>query len=298
MKNRKKELIGIAAALGLLLLITDSETAHTGAYNGIMLCLQTVIPAIFPFMVLSGIITNTVTGIRLPLLSHLGKLCKIPPGNEMLLITGFLGGYPVGAQCISNAYENGNLTQADARRLMGFCSNAGPAFIFGMTGRLFNGSWVACIIWLIQIVSALAVAVILPRRDSRSCFHPQRKPYTFPFRDCIVSMGMICGWIVLFRILIAFLSNTFLSAMPQIIFTAVQGLLELSCGCIELYHIRSEFARFVLCNCLLSFGGLCVWVQTRSVVRRNGMGLYLPGKLLQTLISGVISAVSGFFLFC
>ena len=101
--KRRRLLTGIGGCIGLLVLILDAKTALQGARQGVELCLKTVIPSLFPFFVLSILLTSSLLGSRIPLLRPLGRLCGVPKGAESLLIPAFLGGYPVGAQSVPEA---------------------------------------------------------------------------------------------------------------------------------------------------------------------------------------------------
>lgn len=295
MKANKQILTGAAAAAAMVLLVLDSKTAGIGAYDGIKLCLTTVIPSLFPFLVLSGIMTAAFGDKAFALLRLPGKICRIPAGSEALLLTGLLGGYPVGAQCVSRAYQDDRLSRTDAQRMLGFCSNAGPAFIFGMTASLFEYRLIPLVLWAIHIVSALAVGAILPGRSAGDFAPGKGKAVTLPaaITQSVKTMGIICGWIVIFRVIIAFCQRWFLWMLPTEAAVLFQGLLELSNGCVALGAIRNESIRFILCSGLLAFGGLCVWMQTASVTADLRTGWYLLGKLLQTGIScGVSAALS------
>ena len=46
------------AGLGLLILILDGGTAIEGVRTGINICIRTLIPSLFPFMVLCGLING------------------------------------------------------------------------------------------------------------------------------------------------------------------------------------------------------------------------------------------------
>ena len=81
----------------MLALILDGRTAIDGARQGIELCLRTVIPSLFPFFVLSILLTSSLLGSSLAVLRPLGRLFGMPDGAESLLIPAFLGGYPVAA---------------------------------------------------------------------------------------------------------------------------------------------------------------------------------------------------------
>jgi len=159
---KRNILTGSFAALGLLLLILDAKTGLKGANEGITLCLYTVVPALFPFFVLSALLTSSLTGGKNRLFGLLGKLCRIPEGSEILLATGLLGGYPVGAKSVAQAWEKGWLSQEDARRMLGFCSNAGPAFLFGMLSQVFRNTKALWVLWGIHILSAVITARLLP----------------------------------------------------------------------------------------------------------------------------------------
>lgn len=297
MKFDKRVLTGIAAIVSMFILILDSKTAYLGAYEGIILCFTTVIPSLFPFLVLSSVITAAVGGRRIPLLNYLGRLCRIPVGSEPLLLIGLIGGYPVGAQCITNAKKSGQLTDRDAKRMLGFCNNAGPAFIFGMTGQLFQNRAASWVLWLIHILSALAVGAILPGEITEKSTVKPNHSHSASIGQSVRTMGTICGWIVMFRIVIAFCQRWFLWLFPIEISVVFQGVLELSNGCVALNSVKDESLRFVVCSGILAFGGICVWMQTLSVTDGISTVHYLPGKLLQTCISCAVSSIFAVVLF-
>ena len=126
------------AGLGLLVLILDGGTAIEGVRTGINICIRTLIPSLFPFMILCGLINGNSDGHTGRLLCGVGKFCNIPPGCESILVTGFLGGYPVGARSVSALYDKGVITEDDARIMTVFCNNAGPSFLFGVLGSVFE----------------------------------------------------------------------------------------------------------------------------------------------------------------
>lgn len=102
-------------------------------------------------------------------------------------------------------------------------------------------------------------------------------------------MTMVCGWIVLFRVLITFLDRWLLWLLPNEASVAVMGILELTNGCCQLEQIENTGLRFMAASGLLAFGGLCVTMQTVSVTGKLGLGTYLSGKLIQTVISLILS---------
>lgn len=282
------------------MLILDGKTALNGGVQGLELCLKTVIPSLFPFFILSTMLTGALTGIQLPFLRPLGRLCGIPEGGEALLVSGFLGGYPVGAQSVAAAYHAGQLTKREAERLLAFCNNAGPAFIFGMVSTMFPRQWMAWALWGIHVSGAVFTACLIPSDDKEKVDPLPGKPMsmTASLNASLRIMATVCGWVVLFRVILSFLSH-WIGMLPVAAQVAVTGLLELSNGCCELGAIPDLSVRFLLCAGLLSFGGLCVTMQTASVTAELSLSGYFIGKLIQTACSLLLAAavVKGYGVF-
>lgn len=290
---KRRIITGCLSAFGLLLLILDAKTAIYGASEGLRLCLQAVIPSLFPFFILSILLTDALTGTNIPLLRPLGKLCGIPEGSESLLAVGLLGGYPVGAQCVAQMYKSGRLAKQDACRMLGFCSNAGPSFIFGMVAMKLSDFWMVWVLWGIQILSAITVGSILPQKAKHSVRLSAGKQESLSgaLRKSIHVMAGVCGWVILFRVVIAFFDRWFLWLLPDSGQTLITGILELANGCCALDAIENMGLRFIGVSAILSFGGICVCMQTMSVTGELGLGWYLPGKILQTIISIFLAAL-------
>ena len=295
----KRKMSGIMATCATAIIIFDTKTVISGAQEGIQLCLQTIIPALFPFIILSGIINSALLGQPVKLLRPLGKLCKIPNGAESLLLLGFLGGYPVGAQTITQAYKDGSLLPNTAKRLLGFCNNAGPAFLFGIFSVIFSRKMILWALWIIHILSALAVGLLLPGESESICKIRKQQPTTIPkaVQNAIKTTAYICGWVVIFRIILCLCNKWILWRLAPNIQVLLSGILELSNGCVLLQKISSENIRFLYASGILAFGGLCVMMQTNSVTQDLGFGYYFPGKILQTLIALLLSLIIQPFLF-
>lgn len=299
----KKQLwSGIGEFIGMLILILDGKTALQGAQQGIELCLRTVIPSLFPFFLLSILLTSSFLGSSLPVLRPLANLCGMPNGAESILVSGFLGGYPVGAQSIAAAYHSGQLDRKDAERMLAFCNNAGPAFLFGMVASMFPKPWIAWALWGIHIASAILVSLLIPGNTAKSASLSLSKQTSLPeaLHSSITVMATVCGWVLLFRVVIAFLNRWVLWLLPTTVHVAITGLLELSNGCCELASISDTSLRFILCSAMLALGGICVTMQTMSVTYGLSLRYYFIGKLLQMIFSFVISAavILGIWLPC
>lgn len=287
--NRRTIPQALGAAIAMDILILDHQYAVRCVSEGIGLCIQTVIPALFPFFVLSSILAASLN--RLPKVFL--RLFRIDSCGGSILLTGLLGGYPVGAKNISEAYRAGHLSKAEAERLLPICNQCGPAFIFGMTAALFSDIKQCFMLWEIQLVSVLLMAWIIPPRETSHENLLDCKPISWSeaLHRAIRAMASVCGWIILFRLLIRFVQRWLLWRLPLPYQITVSGLLELTNGCTALHQIADDNLRFALCAVFTCFGGICVTMQSYSVLHSDlNRTYYFPGKLLQ--VSLVILLVS------
>lgn len=277
--------------LGIIMLILDAGTAARGASEGIQLCLQTVIPSLFPFFVLSSYITTGLSGQTLRFLSPVAKWLRIPAGSEQFWLVGLLGGYPVGASVLSQAHRDGILSKGDYSRMMAFCSNCGPAFIFGLGSYLFSNNLWCWLLWLIHIAASVMVALLTPGggQTAIQAKAKHKASISASLASSVRTMGYVCGWVVLFRVIMVFCQRWFLWAFPGWVQLSLLGFLELANGCTQLYTIADEPVRFVYFSMFIGFGGACVTMQTKSLC--YDLGMYLPGKLMHGLLSTLLAGL-------
>ena len=107
--------------------------------------------------------------------------------------------------------------------------------------------------------------------------------------EAVHTMALVCGWVIVFRVMIAFLDKWFLWLLPPTVRVSIIGLLELSNGCCELPELSSISTRFILCSGMLAAGGLCVTAQTVSVTPGLSLRYYCAGKLIQIVVSLICS---------
>lgn len=289
--DKRQLTTGVVGFLGIFFLILDGKTALSGAAEGITLCIQTLIPSLFPFIVFSILLTGAFAGSHMPFLSTAAKIMHMPKGTESILVGAFLGGYPVGAQSVAAAYHSGQISGRCAQRMLSFCSNAGPSFLFGIIAAMFSQRHTVWILWGIHIISAWMVSTVFPAEEHVSSLsRVSSQSFSQGMYSAVKTMGMICGWVVVFRVILAFLSKWILWIFPIEIQILVAGLLELSNGCCGLLSVRNENLRFLICSALLSFGGLCVAMQTAAVVKGLSVRYYIAGKILQCFFSLILSA--------
>ena len=148
--------------------------------DGLSLCAGTILPALFPFFILSTLTVESGLAARLgrPLERCMNVLFRVNGSCAAALVLGLIGGYPVGAKAAADLYRNGRCNESEARRLLGFCNNAGPSFLIGVVGAgIFQSAKLGLLLEGIHIFSALLIGLLyhfLP--DTRSTHEKAVEP--------------------------------------------------------------------------------------------------------------------------
>lgn len=302
-------------------LLTNPQEAIEACKNGLQLCANVIIPSLFPFFVLSGLIVN------LGMVRYLDRLFEpimrplfgLSGACSAALALGMIGGYPIGARTALNLYESHQISKAEAERLLAFCNNCGPAFFFGVVGAgIFSSGSIALLLYLIHILASLLIGILLRlfrRTECTSSSHLRRShapamrfptAFTTAIKDSLTSTLNICAFIVCFTILIRF---AFLSGIIDLCASAlclflqpiglarsgaealVVGMIELSSGVWGLKDAAmSVSSKVAMAAFILGWAGLCVHCQVLSFTGESTLSVrpYLAGKFLHGAISAVL----------
>lgn len=287
----------------LIWFLADAGHLRTAAADALALCAGSVIPALFPFLTVSGLLIALGFGQwAAPLFSGLmTPLFCLPGAAGSALLLGLVGGYPIGAQTAAGLYQAGTLTRSEAERLLAFCNNSNPVFLIsvlgaGIFGSVRTGIW----LWLIHILSALLTGLLLRRRTAirQSAAHAKVAPpqafssaFVVSVRSAAMTMLSICAFVTLFYVLAAPLRAMDGWAAP------------VSVGLVELFSLTPLLTadRFglILASGCTGWGGLSVLAQTAAVLDGSGLSLRpcLLGKALQGILATAITAaLSGYIL--
>ena len=284
LKNRAAVSVLLAA---MVLLILDSRAAARSALEAMELCRKTLIPTLFPLLVLSSLLVPKLSSLRIPLFS---RLLMIPAGSEAIVLLGCAGGFPVGAACIAQAVETGGLSKKDANRMLGLCSFCGPAFLFGVIGSLFSLPE-AAVLFIIQLETALLVGAFWPGEPG-SAYAPPRNSVDLPaaVRRSVSSMASVCAWVMLSGVAAGFLDRWLFPLLPSPLGPVLTGLLELTNGVFSLYALPADL-RFLFCAVFVCFGGVSVLLQIGGLAAAAGLSMSecIRQKAVQALLGGFLA---------
>ena len=266
------------------------DVSAAAAREGVALCLQTVLPSLFPFFVLSSLLVQS----DVPrLLSRAMAGVMYPLFGASALILGLLGGYPVGARTVAELYGRGEIAREEAEQLLAFCNNSGPGFFLGVCGTaVFGSARAGMYLYLIHVGAALVTGVLL-RRDlglpRRKAVSRQRAPFDLAaalpaaVQSSFAAVGSVSAFVIFFMVLLRLLSLVpALAALPPLPRAALFGFMEMTNGVNALPATR---AGFVLCAAIMNWGGLSVQAQTCAMLAGSALSARrcVIGKAVQAL---------------
>ena len=285
----KRKLWALILVSVMVLLLWRSAVAAEAVRRGLTLCARSVIPALFPYFVVSGLFISLGladgVGRRLEPLTR--RLFGVSGAGASAFFLGLLGGYPVGGRTVGQLYRAGRLSKDEAERLLAFCNNAGPSFILGVVGvGCFGSLRTGVYLYLVHAFSAVLVGVLFRKKAPAS---GQKVRYSATFEpvpafvravgEAAEGMVRLCGFVVFFLVILALITDLTGLNHPVLL-----GLAELTTGVTALEGRPGDL---VWAAALLGWGGLSVHGQTAAVLSDTdlGLGRYFLGKILQAILS-------------
>ncbi len=124
-------LLSLAIVIVCIMLLIFSKECADGAFSGVEMCINVLIPSLFPFMAVSSFTVKS--GISDFLGKPFGKIMKsvfgLSPCFAPILLLSVTGGYPIGAKSCNELYKNGNAGTEECKRASMFMVCAGPGFL-------------------------------------------------------------------------------------------------------------------------------------------------------------------------
>ncbi len=293
-------LFAFFSLLSLLLFFRNPAIAMDALHSALLLCGRTVIPALFPFMVISELLVSSGIGKKLlrPLSPLLGGLFRLSPAGGTAALLGMLCGFPVGTRCAISALEAGEITPEEAARIPALSGNPSSAFLINAVGvSLFGSQDLGVSLLLSVLLSQLSVGCLvarLPQKEPLCRTHERAATAASPLfgvssfphaiRSACFGVLLICAYVVFFSALVACL-GFFLEALglPQFAKAALFCLFELSGGMSAAAALPATTARTLLCAAAAAWSGLSVHFQALSLCEGHPISLrpYFLSKLLQ-----------------
>ena len=281
---RKKDIPAISVCFIALIMLYYNDILTVSVKNSLYFCMDSIIPSVFPFLIITDIITQY--GLY-PKKSH------IISG----LFIGFICGFPSGAKFAHSLYKSGKISKEKAEYLNAISNNAGISFTYGFASSALGVN--GLIMTAIQLVSVLFSAVVLRSvygKDKgtyissplRSESRKTKKGVVSAVKSAVNTTAVICAFIIIFSGASDIICSYFKD--EQVLRTVIKGFFEFSGGIKEASAISRKglvYGSFVLC-----WSGLCVCFQIKSVIKNDlSIKPYILSHLTQSAVSGTLAFI-------
>lgn len=297
----------------LWFLLVFPQEALPAARDGLSLWMNTLIPTLLPFLILSDLLMKTGTIERL--LKPLGSLFSVcfglTPSGGYAMLLGLVCGFPMGARLSGELFKQGQITREEAEYLLTFASCASPAFLISYLGvGCFQGKLPVIRILLPVYLADLVCMVIFRIRYHRFAHYPM--PENIPMSkhkketsgtsspgvllDVSIMNGFetitrLGGYLLLFSILNAAIAHYW--PFSRNLLLPLSGMMELTTGLHSLSQsMLTTDQKYLLSMAMVSFGGACVLAQTRSCLDQSlSVKPYFIAKLLNMMLTVLLGSV-------
>ena len=299
----KRTLALLAVCALFALAAAFSKTVAAGMTQALHLCAVTLIPALFPLLVLS----RMLDALGLP--EALGqratpcmrRLFGVSGAGATAFILGLCGGYPLGATVVAQLRRQGRVSRDEAERLLAFCNNSGPAFILGAAGGALHSAAAGVLLYAAHILAAVCTGLCFRRKggeaaDDKATPAPisaavsPAAALTEAVSGAVEGCLRLCGFVCFFGALTSLLDSfRFLPGLGQ---AFALGFFELGSGIGALSGWRAGPLTMALVGFMLGWGGLSVHGQTLGAVA--GTDIKCARHLMGRALCGLFAALFSF----
>lgn len=306
-KPKSKVVLTLVALLAITLFIISPRVCINATSRGINVWLVNVVPALFPFFILTRIVIM-LNQKSIPVLDRFTSKCFNTSNAGLTYFLSMLSGYPIGAKLISSYYENGAIDKTTATKMFSFCSTSGPMFIIGTIGiGVFGDARIGYIILIAHIIGAFINGLIY-RGEKEKCLQIISTNTNINLNeimfDSINSILLVGSYIVFSSVIIELLSLTnvlptianFICAITSfnydIIYSFLCGIIEITNGLIMLGGINFDIKiKIILASIIIAFSGICIMLQSLGFLNKIGIKTHtiIKQKITQTIITSIIT---------
>lgn len=303
--------IAFAVLCGVCLILTFcfSDIAIEHMQSGLILCAKTIIPSLFPFMVVSELIIYSKVG------DFLGKIFKpitktlfgISEISSCAVILGALCGFPIGAKTAISLFDKGYIGKKEAERLIAFCNNPSSAFLLNVVGlTLYANKRIGIIFYVITIVNSCIVGMAwhlmygkcvakIYKADTSSEIKIMTA-FTNAVSSATGSILIVCSYVVFFSSIMGCLGHCLdILQFPAGASALLYGFIELSGGVNASSSMGYNVIGIGITAFIIGWSGFSVHFQIISICQKHNINF--KGYFISKLIHGILNAFSAIIIY-
>ncbi len=304
-KSKSRVLLTTLILIVILLFVINPNLCMQASLNGLKVWLINIVPALFPFFILTRILISINQNSISFLDKFTNKLFRTKNAGLIYFLS-ILSGYPVGAKMISSYYELGMMDKPTATKMFSFCSTSGPMFMIGTVGiGVFHSAKVGYILLISHVIGSILNGLLYRGKSSPvviSSAPPNKDIVNDAMYDSIISILLVGGYVIFAFVIIELLKFQILPFVTSIIciipifeyntvLSFLCGICEITNGLINLGSTTINLQiKIVLASILIAFSGICIMFQSLAFL--NKIGIKKRTMLLQKFTQAIFTGIA------
>ena len=290
-----------------ILVLRNADAAIEYMGRGLTLCARTVIPSLFPFMVISELLVSSGAGEAFGrLFSRLMRwVFGLSGAGASAVFLGSMCGFPVGARTAVSLLDRNAISKSECEHLLTFTNNPSSAFLITAVGTSLYGNHHLGMVLYGTVLGCGFFVGFLARFFLRRAEEPSEHPHfpsglhiggveTFTRAVSGAATGMltVCAYVIFFSALTGALGCAVgdTGRAGETGYALLSGFLEMTGGISLASGLSSRVWGLILTAVFAGWSGISVHCQVMTLCAGRGLSFkpYVIAKAVQGILCGVV----------
>ncbi len=284
----KNKLTKLTTIFFFILIFIKKDIMYYTIYNTVILWFKNIVPNLLPMFIITSLIieSNLIINICNIFGKLFNKIFKCSNYGIFIYFLSLFTGSPSNAKYINDLVNNNLISNTLSDKLLLFTSNYNILLIYSLLILYLNKS-ISIKIIIIIIISNIIVGLIFRNInyiDLKANYIKRKINISKIIKDTIDTLLMILGTLIFFNIII-----NLLPIKNMLLKNILNGFLEITTGLKGLEYLNiSTNIKILLSTVYLSFGGLSIHTQIKSILPDTNYTLFLKSRLYAVIISIIL----------
>ena len=284
----KKALTKIIIIIFFILIFIKKDIMYYTIYSTTLIWFKNIVPNLLPMFIITSLIvsSNLIINICNLFGNFFSKIFKTSIYGIFVFTLSLFTGSPSNAKYIKDLIDNNLISKEEGNKLLLFTTNYNPLLIYSLL-TLYLDNKTSITIICIVILSNVIIGLLnrnLEYEKIKTNYEIKKINLSKIIKETMDTLLMILGTLIVFNIIVNILPIN--NLLLKNIFN---GLLEITTALngIKYLSINTNF-KILLSIIYLSFGGISIHTQIKSILPDTNYKLFLKNKLLSILISIIL----------
>ena len=268
-----------------ILIFIKKDIMYYTIYSTTLIWFKNIVPNLLPMFIITSLIvsSNLIINICNLLGKPFSKIFKTSKYGIFVFILSLFTGSPSNAKYIKDLIDNNLISSSEGDKLLLFTTNYNPLLIYSLL-TLYLNKKISIILITIIILSNIIIGLInrnMKYEKIKNNYSSKSINLSKIIKETIDTLLMILGTLIVFNIIVNILPIN--NLLLKNIFN---GLLEITTALNSIKYLSiNTNSKILLSIIYLSFGGISIHTQIKSILPDTNYKLFLKNKFLSILIS-------------